>query len=138
MDNAIRYMDENLERLDLLQKQVASGKKIHNASDDPASAQAIISLRSSIEAGQANINTSFVTLDWLDANEIALVQMIDIYTRSDQLIMQGITDSTGAAERSSLADELDQLLKAAIEVANTSHNGDYIFAIYRNSFTMPC
>lgn len=131
LDNAVRYMNENLERLGKLQKQVASGKMIHSASDDPSTAQAILGLRSSLEAGQTYRNTSLVTLDWLEANEIALAQIIDITTRADQLIMQGMADTNASSERSTLANEIDQLLQAVIDIANTSHDGNYIFAGYK-------
>jgi flagellar hook-associated protein 3 FlgL len=131
VQNAIQYMEDNLARLSDLQGQVASGKTIQTASDDPATAALSLSLRSSLQTNASYIDSGAVTGDWLDANELALQQMVDLATSAQNTALQGVPDSQGPEERQALAQNIDSLLQQAVEVANSTHRGSYLFAGYQ-------
>lgn len=129
--NAIRHMNENSQRLLALQEKVASGKEFQRPSDNPSGAAAALSLRSSLEANKAYLNTAQVVEDWYSANELALSGMLTIGKRAIQLTLSGVSDSMGQAERDALAVEVNELLAQAVEAGNTSHAGNFIFNGYR-------
>lgn len=131
MDDAVAYMNDNLERLSTLQTQVASGKVIRTPADNPAVAVAGLSLRSTLQTNQAYLDTGDVTRDWLDANEHALADMVGVATRAQLVTAQGLPDTQGPAERRVLAAELDGLLQHAVGIGNTRHQGKYIFAGFK-------
>ena len=128
VENAIRYMDENLERLGALQEKVSDGKAIHKLSDDPATLQAILSLRSNLNAGKAYLNTANQTAGWMEANENALGAAVETAAKALDLAMFGLSDTNGVDERDGLSIEIGGLLDTAVGVANSTYNGGYIFS----------
>jgi flagellar hook-associated protein 3 FlgL len=130
-DNAVRYMDENLERMYGLQEKIASGKQYQRPSDNPSAFSSILSLRSSLETSQGYIDTADVTGGWMSATDFSLGQMVDIAKRATTLLQDGVNDTQGESERQALATEMDALLKQAIDIGNTTHQGNYIFAGYK-------
>lgn len=128
LDDSIGYMTDNLERLTQLQTRVASGKLIQTPADNPTVAVAGLNMRSTIASNQAYIDTSYVTKDWLNANELALKDLVDIGTRAYTLSEQALSDTLGPAERDGIAQELAGILQHAVDVGNTQHEDKYIFA----------
>ena len=129
--NAIRHMSENLERLNELQGQVASGKAFQYASDDPARATTALSLRSNLEQLAAYLETTQMTDDWMSASESALEDMQSTAKNALDLALSGVSDTMGVEERQALAEEINVLLQHAVEVANTSYRDNYIFSGFR-------
>ncbi len=134
-DNAIQHMDENLQRLYALQEKVSSGKAFQRPSDDPAGVASALSLRSQLEALQGYLDTARLSDDWMSASDFALRQMMETASRAYNLTLAGTSDTQGAAERQALAAELDVLLNQAIDLANTSHKDNYIFAGFKVNTT---
>lgn len=123
-------MESSMERLSELSKKHSSGKKISRPSDDPAIAVDGLSARSGIRNAENYINLSSSTANWLDANDIAVEQMIEELTRALVLTESGISDTIGEDERSTLAGEMTSILDGVIEIANTRHEGNYLFSGY--------
>jgi len=126
----INDMNLNLERLGELQTKAASGKKFQRASDDPTSARVALTLRSSLESTRAYLNTAQTTDDWMSATETAMGQMESLAGSALDLALKGISDGN-EGNRPLLGEEVNQLLQQAIEVANTTHQGEHIFAGYK-------
>jgi flagellar hook-associated protein 3 FlgL len=127
-DNAIRYMDENLQRLHALQEKASSGKLWQRPSDDPNAVTAALTLRSNLETLQGYLDTTYMTDDWMSANDFALKQALDLATRVKTLALSGSTDSVGPQERLGIAAEVDVLLQQAVDIANTNHKENYLFS----------
>jgi flagellar hook-associated protein 3 FlgL len=126
-ENAIRHMNQNLETLQQLQEQISSGKTIQNISDDPAAASTVLSMHSTLATVQSYMDAANVADDWMSATEASLSQLTNMGTRANTLSTSGVSGTMGANERISLANELDEVLKQAIQAANTSHEDKYIF-----------
>lgn len=127
----IQHMQDNLAVLTRLQTQVATGKKIQTAAEDPTVAAAGLSLRTTLEQNEMYLNTSVVSRDWLTANEGALKQLTDLTTRINDLALQGLPDTQGADERLALGTEVDGLLRQLVQAGNTQHQGKYLFAGFK-------
>lgn len=129
--NAIQHMNENLERLQSLQKKIASGKAFQYASENPSGAVASLSLRSNLDTIHSYLGSIQSADDWMSANENALQGMVDVATRAKDLTLSGTSDTFGASERQSLAGELDVLLQHAVDIGNTEHRDTTIFAGFK-------
>jgi flagellar hook-associated protein 3 FlgL len=127
----IQRMEDALEKLSTLQTRVASGKKIQTAAEDPALAASALQLRSTLQQNELYLATSRVSGDWLTANELALKQMTDLATRASVLAQQGLSDTQGVNERLALGAEVDGLLRQAVQVGNTQHQGKHLFAGFK-------
>ncbi|PKO15757.1 MAG: hypothetical protein CVU39_09545 [Chloroflexi bacterium HGW-Chloroflexi-10] len=128
-DNAVRHMSENQSTLHKLQEKTASGKNFQYASESPSAASLSLTLRSTIQTSQTYLDTANLTNDWMAASEFAFQQMDDLGLRAKNLVLSGLNDTLGAEERqTALASEINGILENAMQIANTSHKGQYIFS----------
>lgn len=126
-ERAIEYMDENLKRLYQLQEKVASGKEFLRPSDNPSGVTSALNLRSVLKMNTAYLDSAATTESWMSATDFALIQTTQLATRAINLTRQGLSDTLGEEQRNSLAAEMDMVLQQVLSVANTSHQGNYIF-----------
>ncbi len=130
VDHAIQHMTDNMEALSNLQERASTGKLIRTPADDPSVAVAGLSLRSTLATHAAYQDTANTTSDWLDANELAFGNAIDLGTRALNLAKEGLSDTQGTKERQAIATDIEGVIQNAVAVANSVHQGKYIFAGY--------
>ncbi|MBV6521231.1 MAG: hypothetical protein MNPFHGCM_01364 [Gemmatimonadaceae bacterium] len=104
-----------------------TGLRVERASDDPNAASSIMSSAASLRAldqYQRNINSATVRSN---TEEEVLDKLSVALARAKQIgIQEG--SSTGSAQTRLVAKaEIDQLLAFAIQLANTRHEGEYLF-----------
>ena len=125
---ALRNINANINRLEKLQDQITSGRRINRASDDPvAVSQALVYKTSLAETTQyrANIDEA---IGWLNATDTALGSATSLLSRARELAVQGANDTLAAQQREAIANEVDQLLQQAVQVGNSAFGSRYIFA----------
>ena len=131
-ENAIQNMTGGLETINKLQDQVSTGKAYQNASENPVNSSLSLSLRSNLRTVASYVETTDSTNDWMSASDFALGQLTDLATRANSLILRGLNETfTGKERQTSMGAELQSILKQAVDIANTSHNGQYIFSGYK-------
>src|SRR4051812_21445067 len=114
-------------RISTANKQITSGYRINQASDDPAAISSIINLQSQIDhltQTQTNLATAKTQNEAADG---ALQTATTILDQLTSIASQGATDTTTANTRANLADQVKQLAGQLVGVANTSVNGLYVF-----------
>jgi len=132
MDNAIQNMSGNLERLSKLQGKLSTGKQFQVASEDPTRASVSLSLRSNLRTLESYVDTAETTKNWMTATDNALDQLEQIGIRATNLILRGLNDTFSGSERAvPIGTEMKDLLNQAIELGNTSMNGQFIFTGYQ-------
>jgi len=132
VDHAIQRMSDNLEKISKLQDGVATGKQFRNASEDPLRASQSLGMRSHLRALDSYSETAETTQNWMVASDTAFDQLEQIAIRANNLILQGLNDTLSDSERAAtLGTEMQDLLNQAVEVGNTSVNGQFIFAGYQ-------
>lgn len=132
VDNAIQNMSGNLERLSKLQGKLALGKQFQVASEDPARASVTLSLRSNLRTLESYADTAEITKNWMTATDNALDQVEQIGIRATNLIQRALNDTFSGSERAmTIGAEMQELLKQAVELGNTSLNDQFIFAGYQ-------
>lgn len=122
------YLQTVTERLDLIQRQLATGRKLHRASDDPAGAVLSLGHRRDIafeEQIRRNLSSG---ISFMNATESALAGAVDVLQRARELTVQAANSTLGAGNRSAIAAEIDQLIGQLAQLGNTTFAGAYIFS----------
>ena len=138
--SAYRTLQNNLAKtsttLNQLYIKSSTGVEVAKASDNPAAVGSIINGRSDIVKGERYIENCKHVQDNLSSSETYMTSVEGIMTRAKEIAVAGANDSLSSADRSTLNDEVTQLQKSLLDLANTQVNGKYIFAGY-NDQTQP-
>ena len=107
--------------------QIANGQRISLASEDPQAAGRILRLQSERSAIDSYSKNAERALGIAQASFAALNRLKDLSDRATELAALSISGNVSAQERKAYAVEVNSLLQSAIEVGNTSHQGEYLF-----------
>jgi len=127
VEQVINNVEAQMERLSRSQEQATTGLRVNRTSDDPVAASEILNLQTRLdrlEQYRRNINSG---LSSLNLTENTLGQVRDLGVRVRSLTVQGANDVTTAEGREALAEEIDQEIRQLLSLANTKHNGRYLF-----------
>lgn len=125
--NSLRNISSSFNKLNDLSNQVSSGKKITKPSDDPVVAMKGMFYRSNVsevEQYQRNLSEGYL---WMDNSEASLNQANEGLQRIRELLVKGKNDTNGEAERTAIAQEIEQIKEDLVSVANSQVNGKYMF-----------
>jgi flagellar hook-associated protein 3 FlgL len=132
-NNVLKNLSSNLIRLEKLQNQLSSGKKIIKPSDDPVSTSRLIELKSTLNANkQYSRNIDFLKTE-LNVADKALQDISSTLTRVKKLAVRGANETLSEENRNAIAEEVDQLIDHLIQIGNTNVSGRYIFGGYKTS-----
>jgi len=136
IEQASRNIVEHQEKLQRLQTEVASGKRIQRPEDDPLGAERALGIRSRLRALEATRRNLDLSRDWLSATEAALKSLNQVSERAHAIALRSANDLQSPESYEAFAAEVDQLLDQAIQISNTSHRGVYLFS-GRKTITAP-
>jgi flagellar hook-associated protein 3 FlgL len=126
-NNMLRNLSNSYERLGKYQEQLTTGKKITRPSDDPVVAMKGVAYREDlarVKQYQRNIGEVH---NWIDSADDALDKVGLALQRVQELVVQASTDTATPEDRKKIADEIDQIQKHIVDIANTKVGGKYIF-----------
>lgn len=136
VNNMISNISKNQSRMDKLQNQMATGKKIEVPSDDPVVAARALKLRTDVaEITQYQKNVSDGS-SWLDITETALSNLGDVLKRANELAVQTSNGTMSAEDMKATLSEVTQLKGQIIELANSTYAGRYIFSGYKTDMPL--
>lgn len=121
-------LNRGLSRLERINNQLGTKKKINAPSDDPVKAGLILRTRSSIKETEQYIRNIDAAISWLDASDVVLQDVISVIHRAKELAVNGASTHLDPTARQALADEVAQLHDNLLQLANSTHGGRYIFA----------
>ena len=127
-NNVRRNLQRATERLENVQNQVASGLEIDRPSKDPARANRILSLRTSISQNEQFILNANHAGALLSVADGVYANVGDILFRARDLAHQALSGSSASVDLKFFAEELDQLVEGILDSANTDFSGVAIFA----------
>lgn len=136
VDNTVNNLTGAMDRLYELQKQNVTHKKYLKASDNPANAASVFTLKSALQTSTVYEETAQSTNDWMSATDFSLQQAGDKAQAAISGALRGLSDTSGADTRATIAEEINGILKEVIDIANTKHLGRYIFSGF-NTDTKP-
>ena len=136
VDRMINTLNQNLERMDRLQNQLSTGKKISMPSDDPIIASRALKFRTDIaEIGQFKKNVDDAS-SWADVTESTLGSTGDVLQRARELAVQASTGTSSNQSDAAVSQEAQQLYQELIRLSNTSYAGRFIFSGYKTDETL--
>lgn len=118
---------ENRARSEQALRELADGKKVRSASDDPAGTQESLALRTRLarlagyDRSAASARASLATVDSV------LGEVLDLLTEAQTEAMAGASTPTENANEIR-AQQIERLRNELLRLANTSQNGRYVFA----------
>jgi len=122
-----------MERLEKLQDQLTTGKRIAKASDDPISVARALTYRTSLaETGQYRRNIAAATA-WLNATDSALGSAGQLLQRARELAIQGANSFLSAEDQQAIAQEVRQILEQMVQIGNSTYGSDHLFAGHRTA-----
>ncbi len=116
----------------VLQKQAATGQRIHTISDDPRAIRQTLELQSEarlVEQYKSNITKVREYVDISYANISSLKKLSD---RAGELATQ-VDGSKGNEAVKAYSMEVNQLIEESVRLANTKHRSGYLFAGTNNT-----
>jgi len=126
-------MLEKQRELSKTELQVASGKRILNPSDDPASSVRILDLQEAQKRLLQYQRNADAAVARLDQEETTLQGLENLLQRVRELAVQGNNDPVGAEGRRAIATEIRQHIEGFMQLANARDaNGEYIFAGFQS------
>jgi flagellar hook-associated protein 3 FlgL len=116
------------DRMQNAQRQLSTGLRVTQVSDAPDIISTLLQARASLSsAQQTQTNLGRVKTE-VDAGEQALQSAVTLFDQVQTLGAQGATDTSTAAARSTLAQQLGSILQQTVGLAGTQMEGRYIFA----------
>lgn len=118
-DRATQHIGAGQQRLSEAQVQLASGKKINNASDEPDKASALQRVRTLIEQQESYSRNVGVVTERLQAQDVALEGVSSLLQRLRELSIQYSNGTLGADQRRIAAIEVRGIRDQIHALANT-------------------
>jgi flagellar hook-associated protein 3 FlgL len=104
-----------------------TGLAVNKPSDDPAAAAQLARIRASSAQADTQLKAATDARSNLELAEGVLAQAGDLFTRAQEIAMQGANGSLDAATRASLSDEVKGLKQQLVSLANTKGSAGYLF-----------
>ena len=124
LDNMAQMSD----RMQQLEGQIATGKRLVHASDAPDSVSELLTVRASLaRLDQTTTNLSQLKTE-TDTGEQSLETAVQLFERLRTLAMTGAGTAQTASNRKMMADEVSGIMDQLVGIANTQAGGRYIFS----------
>lgn len=121
-------------RMEDLQLQGASLKKINAPSDDPVSAAKLMEVRTDSMINEQFYNTAKLAQAYLNHSEHVISEITDVMVRAKEIALSQSSDASSTdASRVGVAEEVEQLFKSAVASANTKIGDRYLFGGYQTN-----
>ena len=127
INNNLSRVKEKLENLSI---KGSTFKKISKPSDDPVGNVNLLSIRSSLNDNQQFMRNLNYAKTRVDLNENAISNLSEIILRAKEIAIAQSSDTFNPEIRSSVAEEIDQLLKQALAIGNQKMGNRYLFSGY--------
>jgi flagellar hook-associated protein 3 FlgL len=116
------------DQMDTTQEQLSTGKSINQPSDNPYGASLAVQLNSDLSGLSAYSSNVTDGTAWTGAATTALQNVQSMLQRVQEVVTQAANGTESGADRAASADEVNQLIDAIKQEANTQYNGQYIFS----------
>lgn len=136
-NNVMNSINRNKNRVNDLENQYTSGKKIQKPSDDPIIAVRALKLRSNIsELEQYKEKNIPDAMSWMEVSESALNNINELIKKMNGYCIQAANDTLSVSARSSITDNLAQLKSQIYQECNANYAGRYVFSGYKTNSSL--
>lgn len=131
INNLMRNLNKNLNRLEKTQRSMSSGKKFVNPSDDPIGVSRSLRLNTEVATMDQYKRNADDVLSWLSTTEMAAKNINEVLKRAKELTVQAASETNSIDERLSIAKEIKELRNQLIHIGNTTYAGSYLFSGFK-------
>jgi len=131
INNLMRNLNKNLNRLEKTQRNMSSGKKFVNPSDDPIGVSRSLRLNTEVATMDQYKRNADDVLSWLSTTEMAAKNINEVLKRAKELTVQAASETNSINERLSIAEEIKELRNQLIHIGNTTYAGSYLFSGFK-------
>ena len=122
------FLDRTSDKLQSLQLQAATGKRINRPSDDPTAISPVLSARTQIQTSDRYVETIETGLDRIDNMDGYLDSIENTLVRIKEISIASVNGIMSDQDLLTYADEVSQLRAALLDDSNAQVDGRYLFA----------
>ncbi len=111
----------------VLQQQISSGLRVNRPSDDPAAAMRILPLNTDLRQLDQMLDNSQLAQETLNLGTASLEDASSMVQRVRELVVQAANSTLSDGDRSSISEEINQVLEQMVSVANVKRGDRYLF-----------
>lgn len=108
-------------------QQLATGRRVNNLSDDPASAAALVTNNAQSSQVDQFLSNASDAQGKIQTADSALSNAVEILTTAITVGTEGANGTLSASDRQALAQQVQGMQQQMLGLANTSYQGVYIF-----------
>ncbi len=128
MTNSIlKSINSSKSRMNNIQKQLSSGKKIFESSDDPFAFAKSARFKSIMEKNDQYLRSVNMSLGFVESTQMHLEDINNIIQDAKEKATQAADESLNEENRLAIAKEISGLLIQLKSIANGNFDGDYLF-----------
>src|SRR5579884_2284966 len=127
VDQMLQNLWNNEARIEVVQNQLASGKKLAQISDNPEDGGRALTVRASLAQSSRFLRNVDAAKAWLSATDSALDGVDQSILRAQELAVQGANDTLNAFDRQGMAQEVEGLIAQVAQLGNSTYAGSYLF-----------
>lgn len=137
INNTLTNINNNKIRLDKLNTQMASEKKIQRPSEDPIVAIRSLRFRSTMAEIEQYLDKNIPDAKgWMEATSDALENVVTQVTKITDYINEGVNGTLGTTERLTIIDTLSQYRDQIYAEGNADYAGRTVFTGYKTDSTL--
>lgn len=124
----IAGIDTNQQELNVDLQELSTGKSVNSLGDNPAAAAALVgndSQTAEVDQFQSNISS---VQGLLQVGDSTMSSVVNLMTQAISLGIEGSNGTLSASDRQSVASQMTGILQQMVGLANTTYQGNYIFA----------
>jgi flagellar hook-associated protein 3 FlgL len=126
--SVINNLISNRETLIELQRKIASGREIQNASENVFSAATIMRSNTSLGKIETYIKNIQSAKSEISSAEGTIQNTLEAVHKTRELIVQALNATSGIPEMNLIGNELEQIRQQIIEAGNTKFGSTYLFS----------
>ncbi len=126
--NLILNLNNSRENMNELQKAAATGKDIHNSSDDPVKFARASRYRKSLSQYDQYVRNINSGIGFVDNNAMVMNQFYSLVVDARSVAIQGSDATQSAGTRQVLADRINGIIEQSVSIANSTYLGKSIFS----------
>ncbi|MGG1552426.1 flagellar hook-associated protein FlgL [Paenibacillus ferrarius] len=123
----LRNLNGNMTRMEGLQDQLSTGRRINKPSDDPVGISFSMRYRSELDTNDQYKRNVDATVSFLDYTDTMLDQTGSVMQRARELAVAAANGTNSEDSLNAMKTEIDQLYGQMVNIGNSQFNGKYVF-----------